>query len=130
MTAMVQTCNQCSRANPADAVYCYYDGFVLGGSARNGAAVVRAFAHPFVFPNGRQCRDFDELALAFQEDWATACDLLHKGYLKNFFSGLGRADLALAAVEAARFPDPDRGLDQLLAKLPTEVLDKPRLRVQ
>ncbi len=112
-------------------MYCYYDGFVLGGSARNGVTVaVRAFSHPFVFPNGRQCRDFHELALACQEDWATARDLLHKGYLKNFFSGLGRADLALAAAEAARFPDPDRGLDQLLAKLPTEALDEPRLRVQ
>jgi hypothetical protein len=128
---MVQTCSKCSRANPADAVYCYFDGFVLGGHARNGAAAaVRVFAHPFVFPSGRQCRSFDELALGCQEDWAAACDLLHKGYLKNFFSGLGRADLALAAAEAARFPDPDRGLDQLLAKLPTEALDEPRLRVQ
>jgi hypothetical protein len=128
---MVQTCSKCSRANPADAVYCYFDGFVLGSPARNGAAVAsRAFAHPFVFPSGRQCRDFDELALACQEDWAAACELLHKGYLKNFFSGLGRADLALAANEAARFPDPDRGLDQLLAKLPTEALDEPQLRVQ
>ena len=33
---MVQTCSKCSRANPADAVYCYYDGLVLGGHSRNG----------------------------------------------------------------------------------------------
>ena len=29
------------------------------------------------------------------------------------FGGLGRVDLAMAAQEAAKFPDTDRGLDQL-----------------
>jgi hypothetical protein len=33
----------------------------------------------------------------------------------------------MAAQEAARFPDLDRGLDQLLDKLPTQVLQRPRL---
>ena len=36
----------------------------------------------------------------------TACSV-------NFFGGIGRADLAMAAQEAAKFPDRDRGLDQL-----------------
>jgi hypothetical protein len=127
---MVQTCSKCSRANPSDAVYCYFDGFVLGGQSRNGGPVAigaQAFAHPFVFPGGRQCRSFDELALACQDQWAAARDLLRQGYLEQFFSGLGRVDLALAAKAAAKFPDPDRGLDQLLEKLPTRVLDEPRL---
>ena len=35
-----------------------------------------------------------------------------------------------AASEAARFPDPDRGLDQFLAKLPTSVLAEPKLSVE
>jgi hypothetical protein len=130
---MVQTCSKCSRANPPEAVYCYYDGFVLGGHSRNGGPVAvgaQAFSHPFVFPGGRQCRSFDELAVACQEQWTAARDLLHKGYLENFFGGLGRVDLALAAKEAAKFPDADLGLNQLLEKLPSQVLVEPRLSLE
>jgi hypothetical protein len=131
---MVQTCSKCSRANPGDAVYCYFDGFVLGGHSRNGggplAVGAQAFAHPFVFPGGRQCRSFDELAIACQDNWSAARDLLKQGYLENFFGGLGRVDLAMAGKEAAKFPDPDRGLDQLLEKLPTDVLAEPRLSLE
>jgi hypothetical protein len=129
---MVQLCKKCSRANPPEAVYCYFDGFVLGGHERAGgpvAAGAKPFASPFVFPTGRACRNFDELAVACQEEWDTACGLLRDGYLESFFGGLGRADLAQAAKEASRFPDPDRGLDGLLAKLPSNVLADPRLRV-
>ncbi len=130
---MVQTCKKCSRANPAEAVYCYFDGFVLVGPSHNGGPVAvgaKAFAHPFFFPNGRQCRSFDELAIAFQEEWASARDLLRQGYLENFFSGLGRVDLALAAKEAAKFPDADLGLNQLLEKLPSQVLAEPHLSLE
>jgi hypothetical protein len=130
---MVQTCSKCLRANPAEAVYCYFDGFVLGGQSHNGGPVAvgaQTFAHPFVFPGGRLCRSFDELALACQEEWAAARDLLRQGYLENFFSGLGRVDLALAAKEAAKFPNADLGLNQLLEKLPTTVLAEPRLSLE
>jgi hypothetical protein len=130
---MVQSCSKCSRANPGDAVYCYFDGFVLGGHSHNGGPVAvgaQAFGHPFVFPTGRQCRSFDELAIACQEEWDAARDLLQKGYLENFFGGLGRVDLALAAKESAKFPNADLGLNQLLEKLPTEVLGEPRLSLE
>jgi hypothetical protein len=131
---MVQLCKKCSRANPTEAIYCYFDGFVLGGheaQAAGGPVAVGAqlFQSPFVFPTGRTCRNFDELAIACQENWSTACGLLRDGYLEKFFSGLGRVDLAIAAAEAARFPDLERGLDQLLAILPSNVLSDPRLRV-
>ncbi|HTU91078.1 MAG TPA: hypothetical protein VMF69_13455 [Gemmataceae bacterium] len=130
---MVQTCSKCSRANPAEAVYCYFDGFVLVGQSRNGGPVAvgaQTFAHPFVFPGGHSCRSFDELALACQEEWAAARDLLRKGFLENFFSALGRGDLALAAREAAKFPEADLGLNQLLETLPTQVLAEPRLSLE
>jgi hypothetical protein len=130
---MVQTCTQCSRANPPEAVYCYFDGFVLGDHARRGGPVAvgsQPFAHPFVFPTGRACRSFDELALACQEEWPAACDLLRHGHLARFFAALGRPDLARAAGEAASFPDADRGLDLLLGKLPGGALADPRLRVE
>jgi hypothetical protein len=129
---MGQTCTKCSRVNPADAAYCYHDGAVLVGHSRNGGPVAvgsAPFISPFVFPSGRQCRSFDELALACQEDWSAARDLLRQGFFERFFGALGRADLAQAARAAARFPDHDRGLDQLLGKLPSKVVESPRLFV-
>jgi hypothetical protein len=130
---MAQTCGKCSRPNPPEAVYCYFDGFVLAAHARNGGPVAigaKRFHTPLVFPSGRTCHSFDELSLACQEEWKGARDLLKQGYFEQFLGGIGRMDLALAAREAARFPDPDRGLDQLLAKLPSGVLDEPKLKVE
>ena len=94
------------------------------------AVGAQPFNSPFVFPTGRTCRSFDELALACQKDWKTACKLLEDGYLESFLSGLGRVDLAMVAKEAAAFPDRDRGLDQLLGKLPGQVLEPAKLCVE
>jgi hypothetical protein len=130
---MAQTCTKCSRANPADAVYCYYDGMVLNGHGRAGGPVAvgsQAFASPFVFPSGKACRNFNELALACQGDWDAARELLQQGFLGNFLGGLGRIDLAMAAKQAATFPDHDRGLDELLGKLPADVLQPPKLALE
>jgi hypothetical protein len=76
------------------------------------------------------CRNFDELALACQENWTQTLELLQQGYLEGFLGSLGRADLALAAREAARYPDRERGLDQFLSKLPTDVIAAPNLEVE
>lgn len=130
---MVQFCTKCARANPEDACYCYFDGFVLGNGSRNGGPLAigaQVFAQAFVFPTGRACRSFDELAIACQEEWKSARELLNQGYLEAFFGGIGRIDLVMAAKEASKFPDQDRGLDQLLGKLPSEVLAAPRLSVE
>jgi hypothetical protein len=129
---MIQTCSKCTRVNPAGAAYCYFDGVVLGNGDRRGGPVAvgaRSFPSPFVFPSGRTCRSFDELARGCQDDWTTARELLEKGYLETFLGGVGRLDLANAARESARFPDRDRGLDQLLSRLPSDVLADPKLRV-
>ena len=127
---MSQVCSKCAHANPPEAVYCYFDGVILGGHSANGGPV-RAGSQPFpsqfVFPNGQACRNFDQLAVACQQNWDAAAELLQQGFLASFLGGIGRSDLALAAREAARFPDRARGLDQLLAKLPTQVLDAPKL---
>src|SRR2546429_8048720 len=106
-------CSRCSRLSPRDAVYCYHDGRPLAsvGGARP-AAGTRTFAAPLILPSGRQCRDFDQLALACQEDWKGAVAMLRDGVMEQLLSGLGRADLASAARAAAVFPDADRGLDQ------------------
>src|SRR5262249_38107140 len=70
------------------------------------------------------------LALACQDEWGSARELLRRGHLEIFFARLGRVDLASAAKAAAKFPDPDLGLDQLLEKLPTDVLGEPRLSLE
>ena len=101
---MAQTCSKCSRANPDDASYCYHDGSVLGDPRANGGPLntgSQTFPHQFVFPSGKACRNFDQLAMACQEHWLEAMDLLQQGFLEAFLGGLGRADLALAA----RFAD-------------------------
>jgi hypothetical protein len=129
---MAQTCSKCSRVNPADASYCYYDGSLLEGHSQNGGGVrgTQTFSSHFVFPSGLICRNFDQLAQACQENWTQAVELLQEGYLERFLGGLGRADLAFAAREASRFPDRDRGLDQLLAKLPSQVLQPPKVHIE
>lgn len=130
---MVQVCSRCTRANPGDAIYCYYDGFVLTNGVRNASPLAigaQVFSQPFVFTDGHRCRSFDELALACQDRWTAARELLQQGYLEKFFGGLGRMDLVLAAQKASQFPDLDRGLDQLLSQLPSEVLSPPQLAVE
>jgi hypothetical protein len=130
---MSQVCRQCSHANPAEAVYCYHDGVLLAGHSANGGPIragSQPFPHPFVFPSGQVCGNFDQLALACQQQWQAAAGMLQNGFLTSFLGGMGRADLALAAQEAAHFPDIDRGLDQLLAKLPSQVLQAPHLRIE
>ena len=73
---MSLVCAQCSRANPKEAVYCYYDGASLagrtGGPVNAGAA---PFPSQFVFPSGQACRNFDQLGLTCQQNWAAAVDL-------------------------------------------------------
>ncbi len=127
---MAHTCPRCSRVNPAEALYCYHDGAALGNGAARARPGTHEFPMPFVFPSGTACRTFDQLALACLDNWGTAQELLRDGVLAGFMAGLGRADLSVAAREAARYPDRDRGLDGFLAKLPTEALSPPRLNVE
>src|SRR5882757_2452119 len=112
---MALSCPHCSRVNSADARYCYHDGASLLG---NGVGPVesarKTFLAPFVFPTGMACNNYDEFVGGCQQHWESAADMLQKGFLQAFFSGLGRMDLAHAAQEAANFPDRERGLDQFL----------------
>jgi hypothetical protein len=130
---MAQTCNKCSRINPSEASYCYYDGSALAAHGANGGPIhtgSQPFPHPFVFPSGKACHNFDQLALSCHENWKETRELMGKGFLEKFLGGLGRTDLAAAAREAARNPNADRGLDLFLSQLPTEVLREPKLAVE
>jgi hypothetical protein len=85
---------------------------------------------PFVFPSGKACHTFDELALAIQGDWDAAREMLQHDVFAGFLAGLGRSDLARTAREASKLPDADRALDDLLRALPTGVVEPPRLAVE
>ncbi|MBL8796967.1 MAG: hypothetical protein JNM56_23905 [Planctomycetia bacterium] len=133
---MPLTCAKCSRANPDDASYCYNDGVALPAQAGRKApapaapAAAAGFSQPFVFPSGQQCRNFDQLALACQQNWSAAVDMLKRGDLEKFLGSQGRADLAMAARQAAQYPDKDRGLDKFLERLPTKAIQAPKLQVE
>ncbi len=122
---MPHACPRCQRANPDAAVFCYYDGAEL----RPGTAA-RAYnrlAQEFVFPSGRRCRTFDELAQGCQDDWPAARELLKQGVFGQFFSAGGRMDLARASQEATAQADADLALTMFLGALPVSHGQTPRL---
>jgi hypothetical protein len=127
---MTVVCRQCTRVNPPEARYCYHDGVALPGQAHLAGPIAvgaQPFGHPFVFPSGRACHNFDELALACDAHWEEARELLRDGFLEGFLGNLGRADLARAARRAAREPDADCGLHDFLSQLPGDRRDPPSL---
>ncbi len=124
-------CPRCRSTNPEAASFCYHDGEALRGG-QQGAAQGPGGQLPreFVFPSGHRCRTFDELAHGCQEEWAGARELLQRGHFQQFFSSCGRADLARAAAEAMRQPDPNLGLTNLLGSLPVARAAGARLDIQ
>ena len=115
-------CPACSKANPANANYCYYDGRSLSHGGQQGPLQVGALPlpTPFYFPNGQSCANFNQLALACDARWDEAKALLADGAWQSYFSAIGRLDLAVAAKQAATEADLDLGLSQLLEKFPTD----------
>ncbi len=128
----MRTCPRCQHVNPDEAAFCYFDGCSL---RTDGAAVpvetgpVR-LPHEFVFPSGRQCRNYDELLAGCLEDRATAGSLLQSGAFKHYLTGAGRLDLARAADEAlAQHADAELALDAFLSRLPATKLPRPELEL-
>jgi hypothetical protein len=107
------------------AYYCYFDGSILRPHADGTPA--NRLAREFVFPSGRRCQTFDELALGCQEEWTAARDLLAKGMFVQFFTVNGRADLVKAAQDAQAQGDPDIALIRFLGALPVSPGQAPRL---
>jgi hypothetical protein len=130
---MTRQCRQCQRLNPAEAAFCFYDGVSLANGSTGGPASIDfstwAFPQPFVFPSGEKCHNFLQLALACHRNPSETIDVLRRGFLEGFFGSMGRVDLAMAASAAAKMTDPDRGLDDLLEKLPGSPLDPAELEV-
>lgn len=119
---MILQCPTCSKINPADARYCFYDGRPLSKERQDGPLQLGTmpFPMPFCFADGQRCDNFNQLALACSERWDEARSLLAEGYWPTFFGGIGRLDLAVAAKQAAGQSDRDLGLSQLLEKFPAD----------
>ncbi len=124
---MPLVCPRCQRANPDIAIFCYNDGAEL----RPGTAPVahNRLAREFVFPSGRRCQTFDELAQGCQDEWAASRELLRQGVFGQFFSGVGRLDLAKATQEAMAQGDADIGLTAFIGALPVSRQQAPKLDI-
>jgi hypothetical protein len=123
----VQTCPRCRRTNPAEAIYCYFDGVSLQSRSSGGPALAQ-LPQEFSFPSGRRCRTYEELAQACQEEWVAARELLRQGVFQRYFTAISCLDLVRAAQEAMTQSNLDIGLMQLLRSLPTQLpLAGPRL---
>ncbi len=123
-------CPRCQRTNPAEAVFCHFDGAELR-PAHDGSAGPRQtrLPHEFVFPSGRRCHSYEELVEGCQEEWEVARDLLQQGVFRQFLVSAGRLDLARSARQAQSQADPDVALDAFLRMLPTTVAHAPRLEL-
>ncbi|HLJ93189.1 MAG TPA: sulfite exporter TauE/SafE family protein [Gemmataceae bacterium] len=121
-------CPRCHRTNPAEAIFCYFDGSELrrAGVREDGNRDV-PLPHPFVFPSGRSCQTYEDLIQACQAEWEVARDLMSQDVFRHFFATAGRIDLAQAALQAKGHPDPDIALDNFLASLPAKGERRPSL---
>ena len=132
---MSRQCLECQRLNPSEALFCFHDGkpLVSGAGSAEGSSIdfsTWAFPRPFVFPSGHKCHNFLQLALACRENPKETMDAVQAGFFEAFFGSLGRADLAMAARAAGKASDPERGLDELLGKLPGSPLQPAELLLE
>ena len=123
----LHVCPRCQRVNPAQAVYCYFDGVVLEQQAGVAQPVAGQLPQEFVFPSRRRCRTIDDFVQGCQYEWEEARELLRRGDFARYFTGAGRLDLAQAAREAQGHADPDIGLHNFLHGLPVISVQGPRL---
>ncbi len=115
-------CPTCSKLNPVNAAYCYYDGRALIQAGLKGPLKLgtRPFSLAFSFPDGQGCANFNQLVLGCDQRWNEARSFLLNGTWESFFASIGRHDLAALAVQSAKELDPDIGLCRLLEGLPAD----------
>ena len=82
---MILTCKRCGNANPLEASFCFFDGQLLQNANNPSLTKKPELAIPFVFPNGRKCISFDELALNILDEWNESKNLLKDGTFAKFF---------------------------------------------
>ncbi len=121
-------CPRCQRANPPEAVFCHFDGAELRPAhGEENVQKQTRLPHEFIFPSGRRCRTYDDLAEGCQAEWEVARDLLGQGVFRQFLASAGRMDLAKVAQETKAGADPDGALDAFISSLPAKVKEGPAL---
>ncbi|MSR31083.1 MAG: hypothetical protein EXR99_06195, partial [Gemmataceae bacterium] len=114
---MTQLCIRCGRTNPKGAAYCYFDGIGLHTVIEPLASPGR-LDPPFYFPDGRNCKSFDELALACQSELKEAQGILLAGDFTIYFRRLSRLDLTALSERARKNLNADLALEEFLLGLP------------
>lgn len=127
---MTQICSRCSRINPEEASFCYFDGICLPGHVQASSREQARFPKAFTFPSGNSCSTFEELGTGILLEWDQALKLQKAGEFARFFSAMGRLDLSAIAAQAGNYPVPSQGLDSLLGKLPLQTILPARLDVE
>ncbi|MEY4945426.1 MAG: hypothetical protein RIR22_127, partial [Planctomycetota bacterium] len=127
---MILTCKRCGNANPLEASFCFFDGQLLQNANNPSLTKKPELAIPFVFPDGRKCISFDELALTILDEWNESKNLLKDGTFAKFFQKIGRPDLSVRSEKYRVFPDADLGLDDLINCLPVSINLKPELQTE
>ena len=127
---MILTCKRCGNANPLEASFCFFDGQLLQNANSPSLTKKPELAIPFVFPDGRKCISFDELALTILDEWNESKNLLKDGTFAKFFQKIGRPDLSVRSEKYRVFPDADLGLDDLINCLPVSINLKPELQTE
>src|SRR5205809_3130990 len=121
-------CPRCQRANPDEAVFCYFDGAELRPVPGVSRQAANQLPHEFVFPSGRRCKTYDEFVQGCQYEWEDARQLLQDGVFDQYMASIGRLDLARAAKEAQSQKDTDIGLHEFMSGLPAaDWVQGPRL---
>lgn len=113
--------------NPVEAAFCHFDGADLRLSADGDEQPLTHLPHVFVFPSGRRCSSYDDLARGCLEEWEAARALLTRGALAQFLAASGRIDLAQKARPQT---DADVALDAFIRALPARSPPGPCLDLQ
>ena len=85
-------CPRCQRANPDEAVFCYFDGAELRPVPGVSRQAANQLPHEFVFPSGRRCRTYEDLVQGCQYEWEDARDLLQRGEFQQYLARIDAMD--------------------------------------
>ena len=81
-------------------------------------AATQTFPTPFVFPSGRACHNFNELARACHDEPAAALQMLREGlHLESFLGTQGGPTSPWPPAPPTAPPTANAGLDEFLGRL-------------
>ena len=130
---MPQICPKCHRANPTDALYCYEDGFSLGGRIGASGPVdpgAQPFPHPFVFPERRPLPQFRSTRARLLQRVGRRRRTDSQRRPCQFLCRTGSRRPGQGRPRGRAQEDKDRALDQVLGQLPAKTIEPAKLRVE